>query len=58
MYAAVAPRSAGSQVDASCQSKGGSAEREPILTGTPRACRRSDTRRPVLPVPPTTNVVS
>jgi hypothetical protein len=44
-------------VVSSSQSNGGSPEREPTRAGNPRAASRSATRRPVLPVPPTTNVV-
>ena len=40
MYAARAPCSAGAQVARSSQSKGGSPEREPTRTGTPRSERR------------------
>lgn len=39
------------------QSKGGSARREPMRTGTSRAASPDATRRPVLPVPASTSVV-
>jgi hypothetical protein len=56
MYAARTPSSAGAQVNWSSQSNGMGLEREPIHTGRPRAVNRSTIRRPVLPVPPSTNV--
>jgi hypothetical protein len=43
-------------VASSCQSNGGALDQGPT-TGRPRAVSRSATRRPVLPVPPRTNVV-
>ena len=42
MYAAPAPCSAGAHVAWSSQSKGGSAEREPMRTGRPRAGQALD----------------
>src|ERR671910_587819 len=56
MYAAPAPSRASAHVERSSQSNAGVPEREPIRTGTPRAVRRSATRRPVLPVPPVIRV--
>src|SRR5918912_4147456 len=50
------PSSTGVQVERSSQSNRGVPEREPTRTGRPRASRRSTTRRPVLPVPPSTSV--
>ena len=55
-YAARVPCRAGVQVAWSSQSNGGSAEREPIRVGMPRAVSRSTTRWPVLPVPPSTRI--
>src|SRR3712207_291697 len=49
--------SAGAHVASSSQSNGGSPEREPTRTGSPRSSSRSTTLRPVLPVPPRTSVV-
>src|SRR5215218_7142940 len=58
MYADSTPSNAGAHVSGFSQSNGGAPDREPIRTGTPRATSRSATRRPVLPVPPITNVVA
>ena len=49
-------RSAASQVSGRSQSNDGSAARDPMRTARSRARNRSATRRPVLPVPPTTRV--
>ena len=51
------PSRAGAQVRGSSQSNGGWPSLEPIRTGRPRAVSRWATRRPVLPVPPSTRVV-
>src|SRR6516162_8181311 len=56
MYTDPTPSSAAAQVDGSSQSNGGWPEREPTRAGTPCAVSRCTTRRPVLPVPPTTSV--
>src|SRR3569833_1368304 len=45
---------AGAQVPRSPQSNGGAPRRDVIRTGRPRSRSRSASRRPVLPVPPTT----
>src|SRR5687768_3061687 len=58
MYTAPTASSAGAQVARSSQSNGGVPEREPTRTGRPRSVSRSTTRRPVLPVPPSTSVLS
>src|SRR5882724_2104477 len=47
---------AGPQVAGCSQSNAGVADREPMRTGKPRALSCSATRRPVLPVPPTTRI--
>jgi hypothetical protein len=56
MYADSMSRTTGAHVERSSQSKGVAADRTPSRVGTPRALSRSTTRRPVLPVPPITNV--
>ena len=57
-YIPVTPRSAGSQVLRSVQSKDGVPERDAARTATPRSSSSRTTRRPVLPVAPVTRIIS